>query len=106
MLKQITETKKLVLQKLSLAQIVKERGLVQGTIISHLEQLADKASQLDLQAFSVARAMFIVAAKRLNQSMTGEGDTLSLTDQERLLKMCDLAHRMGRRALGVGDRSD
>jgi ATP-dependent exoDNAse (exonuclease V) alpha subunit len=38
----LAETKKFVLQKLTLAQIAKERGLVQGTIISHLEQLADK----------------------------------------------------------------
>jgi hypothetical protein len=68
-----------------------------------LEQLADKASQLDVQAFSVARAMFIGAARKLNQSL--EGKELSVNEQERLLKMCDLAHRMGRRALGIGDRA-
>jgi hypothetical protein len=71
-----------------------------------LEQLADKASQLDVQAFSVARATFIMAAKRLNQALAGEGGALSLPDQEKLLRMCDLAHRMGRRALGVGDTSE
>ncbi len=50
--------------------------------------------------------MFIVAAKRLNQSIAGEGGALSLNEQEKLLKMCDLAHRMGRRALGTGDTSE
>jgi transposase-like protein len=80
--------------------------LLQKTGEKTLEQLAEKASQLDVQAFSVARATFIMAAKRLNQALAGEGDALSLADQERLLKMCDLAHRMGRRALGVGDTSE
>jgi hypothetical protein len=80
--------------------------LLQKTRERTLEQLAEKASQLDLQAFSVARAMFIVAAKTINQSMAGEGGTFSLADQERLLRICDLAHRMGRRALWVGDTSE
>jgi hypothetical protein len=72
-----------------------------------LEQLADKASQLDAQAFSVARAMFIMSAKRLNQSLDPNlaGKELTLNEQERLLKICDLAHKMGRRALGVGDKA-
>ncbi len=81
-------------------------SLIQKTREMTLEQLAEKASQLDLQAFSVARGAFIMAAKRLNQSLAGEGTPLSLADQERLLKMCDLAHRMGRRALGTGDTSE
>ena len=81
-------------------------SLLHKTREKTLEQLAEKASQLDLQAFSVARGMFIMAAKTLNQSMAGESGALSLTEQERLLKMCDLAHRMGRRALGTGDTSD
>ena len=79
-------------------------SLLQKTRERTLEQLAEKASQLDVQAFSVARAMFIVAARKLNQAI--ESDTLSLTDQERLLRICDTAHRMGRRALGTGDTSE
>jgi hypothetical protein len=77
--------------------------LLQKTREKTLEQLAEKAAQLDVQAFSVARAMFIGAARKLNQSL--EGKELSVNEQERLLKMCDLAHRMGRRALGIGDRA-
>ena len=73
-------------------------NLLQKTRERTLEQLAEKASQLDVQAFSVARAMFIMAARKLNQAI--EGDSLSLADQERLLRICDTAHRMGRRALG------
>ena len=69
-----------------------------------LEQLAEKASQLDLQAFSVARAMLILAARELRDGM--ENSRLSLADRERLLRMCDTAHRLGRRALGAGDTSD
>jgi hypothetical protein len=78
-------------------------AITQKTREKTLEQLAEKAAQLDVQAFGVARAMFIGAARRLNQSL--EGKELSVNEQERLLKMCDLAHRMGRRALGVGDRA-
>lgn len=63
-----------------------------------LQQLAEGASQLDLQAFSVARVMLIVAARKLNQSI--EGDTLRLADQERLFRICDTARRLGRRVLG------
>ena len=81
-------------------------SLLQKTRERTLEQLAEKASQLDLQAFSVARATFIMAAKRLNQALAGEGDALGLADQERLLKICDMAHKMGRRALGTGDTSE
>jgi uncharacterized protein YjcR len=77
--------------------------LLQKTREKTLEQLAEKAAQLDVQAFSVARAMFIGAARKLNQSL--EGKELSVNEQERLLKICDLAHRMGRRALGVGDKA-
>ena len=69
-----------------------------------LEQLAEKASQLDLQAFSVARATLALLAKELIES-TQDG-SLSLADRERLLRMCDVAHRMGRRALGIGGTSD
>jgi hypothetical protein len=78
--------------------------LLQKTRQRALEQLAEKASQLDVQAFSVARAMFIVAARKLNQSL--EGNDLGLAEQERLMRVCDLAHRMGRRAIGVGDTSE
>jgi uncharacterized protein YjcR len=77
--------------------------LLQKTREKTLEQLAEKAAQLDVQAFSVARAMFIGAARKLNQCL--EGKELSVNEQERLLKMCDLAHRMGRRALGIGDKA-
>jgi hypothetical protein len=58
------------------------------------------ASQLDVQAFSGGRATFIMAAERLNQALAGEGGAVSLADQEKLLRMCDLAQRMGRRSLG------
>jgi hypothetical protein len=81
-------------------------SLIHKTREVTLEQLAEKASQLDVQAFSVARGMFIMAAKQLNQALAGEAAPLTLVDQEKLLKICDLAHRMGRRALGVGDTSD
>ncbi len=42
------ETKKLVLQKMSLADMAAARGLVEGTIISHLEKLSAGDKQLDL----------------------------------------------------------
>jgi len=64
-----------------------------------LEQLAEKAAQLDLQAFSVARASLALLAKELIEG-TQDG-SLSLSDRERLLRMCDTAHRMGRRVLGA-----
>ena len=80
--------------------------LKQKTVEKTLLHLADKASQLDVQAFSVARGMFVVAARRLNQSMTEDGTSLTLAEQERLLRICDLAHRIGRRALGIGITSD
>ena len=35
-----------------------------------------------------------------------EGNHLSVADGEGLLRMCDTAHRMGRRALGIDDTSD
>lgn len=72
-----------------------------------LEQLADKAAQLDVQAFSVARGTFISAARKLNQSLDPNQPEkeLTLSEQERLLKVCDLAHKMGRRALGIGGQA-
>ena len=78
--------------------------LVHRTQEKTLEQLAEKASQLDLQAFSVARAMLALAGSELAQG-TKEG-RLRLPEQERLLRMCDLAHKLGRRALGIGDTSE
>ncbi|MCL5291055.1 MAG: DNA helicase RecQ [Actinobacteria bacterium] len=42
------ETKKLVLQKLSLAEIAERRGLAEETIISHLERLVEFGAELDL----------------------------------------------------------
>jgi hypothetical protein len=117
-----------LLERPTLEALAKEYGIPPGTVRNHahregwveerhifvtellqktrektLEQLAEKAAQLDVQAFSVARAMFIGAARKLNHSL--EGNELSVNEQERLLKMCDLAHRMGRRALGIGDRA-
>ena len=76
--------------------------LIQKSHEKALEQLAEKASQLDVQAFMVARAMFSLAAQKL----TDKQGTLTLVDQERLLRMCDTAHRLGRRALGKGETSD
>jgi hypothetical protein len=69
-----------------------------------LEQIAEKAAQLDVQAFSVARVMFIGAARQLNENIEGKRK-LTVNEQEKLLKICDLAHKMGRRALGVGDKA-
>ena len=78
--------------------------LLQKTREKTLEQLAEKATQLDAQALGVARAMLVMAARKLNLSL--EGNDLSLADQERLMRICDLAHRMGRRAIGIGDTSE
>ena len=69
-----------------------------------LEQIAEKAAQLDVQAHSVARAMFVMAARKLNEGLEGKKE-LTVNEQERLLKICDLAHKMGRRSLGIGDRA-
>ena len=69
-----------------------------------LEQVAEKAAQLDVQAQSVARAMFIMTARRLNECLEGKRE-LSAIEQERLLRICDLAHKMGRRALGIRDKT-
>lgn len=77
--------------------------LQQKTHEKTLEQLAEKASQLDLQAFSVARATLALLTRQLIEGT--QSGTLSLADRERLLRMCDTAHRMGRRALGAGDTS-
>ncbi|MFH1141635.1 MAG: hypothetical protein V1724_08275 [Chloroflexota bacterium] len=79
-------------------------NLLQKTHEKTLEQLADKASQLDLQAFSVARAALSLAGKAFIEG--AQAGNLSPGDQERLLRLCDLAHRMGRRALGIGDTSE
>jgi hypothetical protein len=79
-------------------------SLVQRTREKTLEQLAEKASQFDVEAVNVARAMFITAARKLQQGM--KGDDLPLPDQERLLRICDTAHKMGRRALGLSNTSD
>jgi hypothetical protein len=78
--------------------------LLQKTRERTLEQLAEKASQVDTQAFSVARATLALLGKELIEGMqTGK---LSMVDRERLLRMCDMAHRMCRRASGVGDTSE
>lgn len=87
---------------------VEERNLFVTSLLHKtrektLEQLAEKASQLDLLAFNVARAMLFRAAGELRDGM--EGGRLTLADWERLLRMCDTAHRLGRRALGAGDTS-
>jgi hypothetical protein len=75
--------------------------LVQKTREKTLEELSDKMAQANLQAFSVARAVLAVSGK---QFMEGAQDgSLSLADRERLLRMCDLAHRMARRAAGMGE---
>ena len=46
--------------------------------------------------------------KAARQLIEGTQDgALSMADRERLLRMCDTAHKMGRRALGAwGDTSD
>jgi len=79
-------------------------SLIHKTREKTLEQLAERAAQLDLQAFGVARASLALLAKQLIEG-TQDG-SLSLADRERLLRMCDTAHRMGRRALGARDTSD
>ena len=69
-----------------------------------LEQLSDKAAQLDVQVFSVARAALALHSKELIEGI--QSGELSLAERERLLRMCDMAHRMGRRALGIGSTWD
>ena len=69
-----------------------------------LEQLSDKAAQLDVQVFSVARAALALHSKELIEGI--QSGKLSLAERERLLRMCDMAHRMGRRALGIGNTWD
>ena len=77
--------------------------LIQKTHEKALEQLAERAAQLDVQAFSVARASLALHAKELIEgTQTGN---LTLSDRERILRICDMAHKMGRRALGTGDTS-
>ena len=49
--------------------------------------------------------MFIMAARKLNEGLEGKKE-LTVNEQERLLKICDLAHKMGRRALGVDKAID
>ena len=73
-------------------------NLLQKTREKTLEQLADKVSQLDLQTFSVAQAAIALLGKEFLEGT--QAGTLSLADRERLLRMCDTAHRMARRALG------
>ena len=55
-----------------------------------LEQLAEKASQLDIQAFGVA-------------CQGPQSGDLSLAHPERLLRMCDVAHRMGRTGIDTSE---
>ena len=74
--------------------------LVQKTREKTLEELSDKLAQADQQAFSVARAAMAVASKQLFDG--AQNGTLKLADQERLLRICDIAHRMARRAAGIG----
>lgn len=79
-------------------------SLIHKTREMTLEQLAEKVSQLDLQAFSVARAAIALLGKQFIEGT--QGGRLSMADRERLLRMCDTAHRLARRALGVGDTSE
>jgi hypothetical protein len=79
-------------------------SLIHKTREMTLEQLAEKASQLDVQAFSVARAAIALLGKEFIEGM--QAGSLSLADRERLLRMCDTAHRMARRALWLGDTSE
>ncbi|PIU57548.1 MAG: hypothetical protein COS88_00765 [Chloroflexi bacterium CG07_land_8_20_14_0_80_51_10] len=78
--------------------------LIQKSHEKALEQLAEKASQLDLQAFSVARATLALHGKQLIEGI--QSGSMSLADRERLLRMCDTAYRLGRRAMGIGQTSD
>ncbi len=78
--------------------------LLQKSREKTLEELAGKIAQTDLQAFSVARASLALLGKQLIEG-TRDG-TLSLADRERLLRMCDMAHKMARRAAGLGEASD
>ena len=76
-------------------------SLIHRTREKTLEQLSDKAAQLDVQVFSVARAAMALHSKELIEGI--QSGELSLAERERLLRMCDMAHRMGRRALGIGN---
>jgi hypothetical protein len=73
-------------------------SLVHETREMNLEQLVEKGSQPDLQAHSVARAAIALLGKEFIEGT--QGGSLSLADRERLLRMGDLAHRMGRQTLG------
>ena len=42
------ETRKLLLQKISIAEIVKRRGLSIGTIVSHIEKIVDVDAKIDV----------------------------------------------------------
>jgi len=75
-------------------------NLIQKTREKTLEELSDKLAQADQQAFSVARAAMAIASKQLFEG--AQSGTLKLADQERLLRICDMAHRMARRAAGIG----
>ncbi|MCH7786231.1 MAG: hypothetical protein IIC22_01865, partial [Chloroflexi bacterium] len=79
-------------------------SLIHRTREKTLEQLSDKAAQLDVQVFSVARAALALHSKELIEGI--QSGKLSLAERERLLRMCDMAHRMGRRALGIGSTWD
>lgn len=51
-------TKKLVKKKKSLKEIVDERGLTTGTILSHLIRIAETDSKIDLERFKPAEKIF------------------------------------------------
>ena len=43
------ETKKLIQEKISLPEIAKRRGFVEGTIISHIEKLLESGEEIDIE---------------------------------------------------------
>ncbi len=52
------ETKKLVLQKMSLKEMAKTRGLTASTIVSHLEKLRNAGEEIDIDYLQLPPARF------------------------------------------------
>ena len=43
------ETKKMILEKMSIAEVAKSRGITEGTVLSHLEKLINTGEQVDIE---------------------------------------------------------
>lgn len=61
-------TRKLIEEKKSLEEMSKERGLVVGTIISHIEQLADEDPSIDIDYLAPSKKHIELVRKHLAKS--------------------------------------